>query len=227
MSAEFDKYAKGYREILDAPLALTGESSSFFAEYKTQKLAEWLPEFYQGTPQTILDFGCGDGLMTHFVSQQFPQSIIHGVDPSTESIKIAQESYPNITFGVSGDTLENFADNTFDVIFSAGVFHHIPFELHEHYTKELLRILNKNGILVIFELNPFNPATRYIFKHSPVDIHATMLYPNYAQKLLTPYGIPKIKFYGFFPNLLKNLRWSEKFLTKVPLGGLYAAILKK
>ena len=36
MSAEFDKYAKNYRTTLDKPLALTGESSSFFAEYKTK-----------------------------------------------------------------------------------------------------------------------------------------------------------------------------------------------
>lgn len=227
MKAEFDKFAHGYRTAHSAPLSLTGESSTFFAEYKAQKLREWLPSFFTGTPKKILDFGCGDGLMTHFVKQQFPATELYGVDPSSESIEIAQKNYPDLTFAVSGDTLDFFQDNSFDVIYAAGVFHHIPFESHEHYTKELNRILKPGGILVLFELNPLNPGTRYIFKHAPMDANATMLTPWYTQKLLKPYGTAKLKFYGFFPHFLKGLRCTEKFLTKLPLGGLYASLLKK
>ncbi len=227
MKAEFDKFADGYRTTHSAPLALTGESSAFFAKYKAQKLAEWLPEFFKGTPQSILDFGCGDGLMTHFVKQQFAHASVHGVDPSQESIKIAQEQYPNLTFLVSGDTLSFYSNAQFDVIYAAGVFHHIPFELHEHFMQELNRILKPQGVLIVFELNPLNPGTRYIFKNAPMDANATMLTPWYTNKLLQPYGKPKLKFYGFFPHFLKGLRCTERFLTKLPLGGLYASLLKK
>lgn len=227
MKAEFDKFAKEYRTTHSAPLALTGETSEFFAEYKAQKLAEWLPEFFKGTPKTILDFGCGDGLMTAKVQAQFSKTKLYGVDPSAASIEVAQEKYPTITFAVSGSTLPFFNDEQFNVIFAAGVFHHIPFNEHAGYLQELNRILSKNGVLVLFELNPFNPGTRYIFKHAPMDANATMLTPGYAQKLLQPYGKPTTKFYGFFPHFLKKLRCTEKFLTKIPLGGLYASFLKK
>jgi len=225
MKAEFDKFAKEYRTTHSTPLSLTGESSDFFAEYKAHKLAEWLPEFLEKKPATILDFGCGDGVMTNYVHQQFPQAKMYGCDPSPESIALAQKNFPAITFAVSGTHLPY--STPFEVIFAAGVFHHIPFEEHEAYLIELYRILAPGGILILFELNPFNPGTRYIFKHAPMDANATMLTPGYAQKLLQPYGKPCTKFYGFFPHFLRRLRWTERFLTKVPLGGLYASFLKK
>lgn len=227
MKAEFDKFAHNYRTAHSTPLQLTGDSSTFFAKYKAEKLAEWLPTIFTGTPTSILDFGCGDGLMTHFVKQQFPKAALYGVDPSSESIKIAQEQYPDLTFLVSDMTLPFFLDGQFDVIYAAGVFHHIPFEFHEHFMQELNRILKPGGILVIFELNPLNPGTRYIFKNAPMDANATMLTPWYTQKLVKPYGKPTLKFYAFFPHFLKKLRCTEKFLTKLPLGGLYASLLKK
>ena len=58
---EFDQFADGYRTIHSNALAVTGETSEFFAEYKALKLAAWLPEFFKGQPKNILDFGCGDG----------------------------------------------------------------------------------------------------------------------------------------------------------------------
>lgn len=227
MKAEFDKFAKNYRTTHTAPLALTGESSEFFTEYKAEKLAEWLPEFFKGTPTAILDFGCGDGLMTEKVQKQFPQTKLYGCDPSPESIKVAQKNHPDITFEVSEADVSCFEDEQFDVIFAAGVFHHIPFSEHAGYIQDLYRILTKNGVLILFELNPFNPGTQYIFKHTPMDANATMLTPQYTRKLLQPYGNTKVKFYGFFPHFLRGLRCTEKFLTSIPLGGLYASFLKK
>lgn len=89
---EFDQYAKQYRELLDKNLWLSGESSTFFAEYKALKLKEWLPELVK-TPITILDFGCGDGLMTSFIASLFPTATVFGVDPSSESIEVARMAY--------------------------------------------------------------------------------------------------------------------------------------
>ena len=62
-----------YRENNDKYLSLSGESSIFFAEYKTLKLKEWFPKLTQWTP-TILDYGCGDGIMTAFVKKIFPHA---------------------------------------------------------------------------------------------------------------------------------------------------------
>lgn len=228
MKAEFDQFAQTYREQQTKGHSfLTGEDSHYFARLKAEKLQEWLPQYFQGTPKNILDFGCGDGLMTEEIRLKFPNSEMYGADNSGESIKIAQKNYPSMHFKVSTNNLSIFEKNIFDVIVCAGVFHHIPFNEHVHYVKELVRILHNDGILIFFELNPLNPGTSYIFKHHPMEVNAKMLTPWYTKKLLNPYGPTSFKSYAFFPHALRILRPLEKFITKVPFGGLYAVILKK
>jgi len=228
MKQEFDQFIDTYRPDLDQALALSGESSAYFAHYKAQKLAEWLPLLIT-QHVSILDFGCGDGLMTHFVSQQFKKAQLYGVDPSPKSIEVAQKNYSSIIFSVNSDqsTQLQFVDSSFDIIFAAGAFHHIPFHLHEGYMKEIKRILKPGGYLVMFELNPLNPLTVRTFKKNPIDFNAKMLLPWYAYRLAKNYGAPRIKFYCFFPKFLKFLRFTESFLTKLPCGALYAVIMKR
>lgn len=222
---EFDTYAHNYRDNLDKNLWLSGESSTFFAEYKAQKLKEWLP--HQTTEKlAILDFGCGDGVMTSFVKNIYQGADVYGVDPSVESIEVARMAYETINFSVSGDKLE-FDDNSLDVIFSAGTFHHIPFEQHESYVQEIHRILKPGGRFVMFELNPLNPMTVYTFKNNPIDKNATMMKSWYTKKLLKKYGAVSTKFYCFYPNFLHWMRWSEPYLTWLPFGALYACIMQK
>ena len=81
--------------------------------------------------------------------------------------------------------------------------------------------------IVLFELNPLNPLTVLTFKRNPIDQNATMLKPWYAYHLAKNYGNAEIKFYCFFPKILKWLRPTERFLTKLPFGALYATIIKK
>jgi ubiquinone/menaquinone biosynthesis C-methylase UbiE len=228
MKAEFDQFAKKYREDqTEGHSFLTGEDSHYFARYKAEKLKEWLPFYFKGTPQNILDFGCGDGMMTEEVRLRFPKTKIYGTDPSSESIDIAKKNYSKIDFQVSTDNLKMFKKHEFDVVFCAGVFHHIPFKEHQHYMKEVTRVLRPGGTLILFELNPLNPGTSYIFRNHPMEVNAKMLKPWYAKKLTTPYGKTTFKSYGFFPHFLKALRPIEPYITQIPFGGLYAIIMNK
>jgi len=231
MNAEFDCYIKDYRKNLDKSLALSGESSTYFAQYKAAKLREWLPARAKKA-QTILDFGCGDGMMTSFVAQQFPMAKVYGVDPSPDSVKEAAEKYASIKFNVNYDEKPDldFNDGMFDIVFAAGAFHHIPFERHIGYAQEIFRVLKPDGCLVMFELNPFNPLTVRTFKRNPIDQNATMLKPAYAKNLfkkIVPSAMIENKFYCFYPSILKYLRWTERFMTKIPVGALYATIVQK
>lgn len=230
MKTEFDHYIKDYRKNLDSALSLSGESSAFFAQYKALKLKEWFPERLTAH-QNILDFGCGDGLMTSCVSTYFPHAQLYGVDPSHQSIQTAQQAFPSLNFSVNSEekTVLDFKDAHFDIIFSAGTFHHIPFEKHTHYLQELSRILKKDGIFVLFELNPLNPLTIYTFKNNPIDYNAQMLNSRYASKLChTLFQGKKVsrKFYCFFPRALRFLRPLEPYMTKLPLGAHYAIIIQ-
>jgi ubiquinone/menaquinone biosynthesis C-methylase UbiE len=224
MKAEFDQFAKTYREEqTDGHSFLTGENSYYFAQLKAKKLKEWIPNLQ---PKTILDFGCGDGVMTEEIRLKYPKSTIHGVDPSEESIIIAQKNFPKISFQKSSTNLKMFKDNTFDLITCAGVFHHIPFKEHHSYMQELIRTLAPNGTIIFFELNPLNPGTWYIFRHHPMEVNAKMLTPWYAKKLFGTYGSTTYLSYSFFPHSLRWLRPLEPYITKIPFGGLYAVVLK-
>jgi len=230
MPAEFDHYIQNYRGNLDAHLSLSGESSTYFAQYKAQKLHEWLSSKVATHP-IILDFGCGDGLMTQFVAAEFSTAACYGIDPSSESIAVAQEKYPHITFAVNSETHTSlpYEDHFFDIIFAAGAFHHIPFSMHPGYLAELKRICKPKGYIVMFELNPLNPLTVYTFKHNPIDQNAKMLTPWYAKRLCTTVLKNKeitLNYYCFFPHKLRFLRPLEKFITWLPISALYAVLVK-
>lgn len=223
---EFDNYIDSYRTTCDKYVGLSGENSTFFAEYKAKKLYTWLPE-YHDKECSILDFGCGDGMMTSFVKKFFPVANVTGVDPSAKSIEQARELYNNISFQETDGITLQLPDSSFDVIFAAGAFHHIDFADHEQHMKELYRVLKPGGRFVMFELNSYNPLTVYTFKRNPIDQHATMMSPKYGLNLVNKFGPSQIKFYCFFPKFLGALRGMEDYMTKIPLGALYAVISSK
>lgn len=227
MQAEFDKYIDDYRTNLTKALTLSGHSSTYFAQYKAKKLAFWLKSLTNQAIK-ILDFGCGDGMMTDFVAKEFAQAQLFGVDPSPKSIKAAQLKYPAINFCLNSQTTSDlpFEDNEFDIIYSAGTFHHIPFEQHSAYLHELKRITKKNSYIVILELNPLNPLTVLTFKRNPIDYNAQMLMFWYCKKLVRSAGKSAIKFYCFFPKWFSWLQCIEPWLEKIPFGALYAVIIK-
>lgn len=223
---EFGQFIDGYRDLQDKHLWMSGESSEFFAEYKAAKLAKWLPQLVD-RPAQILDYGAGDGVMAGFVQPFFPKASISGCDISASSIAAAQTKYPDIAFKtVIGKKLP-YESNSFDIVYTAGVFHHIPFEQHTEWLKEIVRVLKPNGYFVLFEINPLNPVANYVFKHHPVDKDATMLTPWFARSLLQDLGMVKTRFYCFFPKFLKFFRRFEKYMTWIPFGAHHAHILHK
>lgn len=228
MKQEFDQYIDNYRTNCDKALRLSGETSAFFAEYKAQKLAEWFPAQIS-LPINILDFGCGDGVMTNFVQNSFPKAQVYGVDPSPKSLTEAKKRFDRISFSLSSEEPKklHFESHFFDLIFSAGVFHHIPFHHHEAYLDHLVETLKPNGYFILFELNPLNPLTVFTFRRNPIDQNAKMLSPWYSHRLAKKYGKLATKFYCFYPKLLSWLRPTESYMTKIPFGALYATIIQK
>jgi ubiquinone/menaquinone biosynthesis C-methylase UbiE len=205
-------------------VAVTGEGPEFFHEYKIRELAR-LADEREFQPETILDFGSGVGNSTPYLRRYFPSAQLAGADVSPRSLQIAEERFPGAATGLQiQDNHIPAPDNSFDMTFSACVFHHIPHDEHVHWLGELRRVTRVGGMLTIFEHNPLNPLTVHAVNTCPFDANAHLIR---AKQLIERYRKSgwvelKTRYHLFFPHALSRLRVLETYLSGVPFGGQYA-----
>lgn len=219
---DFDAYAKHYRAIHTENIKLSGVDSLYFARMKV----ELLKEFEANEPIRLLDFGCGDGATEMFMLQHFSHWQIDAIDVSEQSILVAKErALSNVAFSVFDGSNTSFPDNTFDVVFIAGVLHHVNFSLHQQLLSEVFRVLKPGGRFYLFEHNPLNPVTRYLVNTCVFDKDAKLLHFGYTRKRLEKAGfeIAVKRYIIFFPRkgLFSKFIFLEKYLQWLPLGGQY------
>src|SRR5512133_246736 len=126
--AEFDQFAKDYRQIHNQNIRFTGGSSDYYAQYKvelTRKLTRNI------SVNSILDLGCGDGLSDFFFHRNFPEAAITGIDPSGDSILQANaRNIPSCSFQPYDGEHIPFNEETFDLVFLSCILHHVPASAH-------------------------------------------------------------------------------------------------
>lgn len=214
---EFDRFSNNYDQILSDSMPDLLRENQYFAEYKIALLAELLNT---RPPQRILDFGCGIGRSLHYLTQYFPEAELYGYDPSADSVQIATRQYPHVRFLQDA---ENIPVQHFDLIFSSNVFHHIPLAERLSALSLCKKALAPDGNIIIFEHNPLNPVTRYIFDHCPFDVDAEMISAKamHDLALLAKLQIKARAYTMFFPRQLAFLRRFEPMLRWLPLGAQY------
>jgi ubiquinone/menaquinone biosynthesis C-methylase UbiE len=221
--AEFDKVADEYYNLLSKGIAISGENPAYFAEYKIKDIAFEL-QAEETRPRSILDFGAGVGNSLPYFRKYFPDSNLTCADVSQRSLDVSKQRYPGMEryATIAGDQLP-FANNSFDLIFSACVFHHIPQQEHAHWLKELNRVTAPNGALFIFEHNPLNPLTTFVVRSCPFDSNACLISARELALRVTGarWSNVKTSYRIFFPRMLKKLRGLESHLRRVPLGAQY------
>jgi ubiquinone/menaquinone biosynthesis C-methylase UbiE len=219
---DFDPFAEDYRDIHTKNIKISGADSFYFAEMKVKLLKKT----EDNVQLKVLDVGCGDGATELYMNKYFPSWKINAIDVSEKSIDEAKRrNIFNCEFtSYDGKTIP-FADGSFDVVFMAGVLHHIDFERHSEIVKEINRVLKNGGRLYLFEHNPLNPLTRHLVNTCAFDKDAKLLKAGYTKKLLVAnsFGIRRKNFIIFFPRkgLLSLLIFLEKYLQWLPLGGQY------
>lgn len=219
---DFDEFATGYRQIHTDNVKISGADSFYFAEMKVRLLQQ----FEVNQTLQVLDVGCGDGAAQFFMQQYFPSWKLFGIDVSEKSIDAARaRNLPNAIFsGYNGSHIQ-FENDCFDLVFIAGVLHHVSFDLHKGLVNEIERVMKKEGRLYLYEHNPWNPLTRYLVKTCVFDKHAKLLNSHYTTTLLKQQEltIDKKNFIIFFPRkgMLSKFIFLERYLQWLPLGGQY------
>lgn len=222
----FNGYAKSYDEDLQKALSISGEDKNYFALGRMRWLAEWMGHANLQA-ESILDFGCGTGSATPFIHQFLKPRRVVGVDVSSESLRIAGDS-----FGATGSRFEIIDQphfEAFDVAFCNGVFHHIPPGERQASLAYVFHSLRPGGVFALFENNPWNPATCYVMSRCAFDRDAITLPPPETHQRMKDAGfqIQATRYLFIFPAFLKALRFLETPLARMPLGTQYVVIGKK
>src|SRR5690606_12598903 len=87
-----------------------------------------------------------------------PGASITGIDPNTDSLKIARKQYPSISFYEMEAEKLMFDDNTFDVVSISMALHHL--QKIKKALKEIKRVTRQGGFIIISEpiSDRLNPA---------------------------------------------------------------------
>lgn len=221
---DFDKYADDYDKIIADQTQFFSDNDKYFAEYKINAVVAQLNR----SPKKILEYGCGTGRNLQYFRDRFPEAAIFGVDISAQSIAVAREQNPFANCYRLGDqSIPDFGD--FDLIFVAGVFHHIAPPERPGVLGEIKSLLSDDGSIFVFEHNPYNPVTRKLVRECPFDTDASLLTSALMKNLLTQAGFSTVKkkYTLFIPPAFSGLLKIEPYLGWLPLGGQYFIQAKK
>jgi 2-polyprenyl-3-methyl-5-hydroxy-6-metoxy-1,4-benzoquinol methylase len=121
--------------------------------------------------QSVLDVGCGTGLITNFLALRHPTSQFTGIDFS-ESINVAQKfsrthGINNASF-IQKDFLKFDSQQKYDVVICQGVLHHIPD--FQPAALKLSELAQKTLIVGVY-----HPWGKWVKKYFKVAYHSNML----------------------------------------------------
>jgi SAM-dependent methyltransferase len=220
--AEFDRYANDYKVMLDDSLAPLGGFNDYYLHRKVLLLEKSVKN--NGGIQSVLDFGCGLGGTTLMLQKAFADARVVGVDISSNSIEQARLQSPGIEFGcIADDAFMASCWGTFDLVYVANVFHHVPLIERSIVMSTLKKMLAPNGRVFFFEHNPYNPITKWVVARCEFDRDAILLTPHEARSLFEESGftVDRTMHFLFFPHMLRFLSKIESSLKWLPLGAQY------
>ena len=124
----------------------------------------------QLTPgEAVLDVGCGTGDLTLDIYRRVGSTgLVAGIDAAPEMVARARQKARHrqmaIDFRVEPVEALSFADQTFDVVVSSLVFHHLPDTLKRQGLAEIHRVLKPGGRLLLVDF--FGPSHDFLLHSS-------------------------------------------------------------
>lgn len=219
----FDGYAHSYENDVDRSVSFTGRNSTFYARRKVEILEEIVRQGPGPLQElSLLDVGCGTGTTDQTLAARVRS--LHGVDISAEMLTKAQQNVPEAQFSWYDGVTLPFDDGMFDVVVAICVLHHVPMSQRSNLVSEMVRVGRHDGVVAVFEHNPYNPLTCHAVNTCELDRDAVLLPPRETLGLLKKSaGVePECRHYLFSPLGGATGRSLDRHLRRIPLGGQYA-----
>jgi len=188
-----------------------------FLKGKIEKIIEWIPE----DVQTIVDIGCGNGVITNVLGSHFN---VTGVDRSESAL----ESVETQKLSASADSIP-LPDQSFDMVFSSELLEHLNDELLNGTIGEMKRLSKKYVFITVpNDENPDKlsircPECKYVY-NSPNHLRRfktsdfSSLFPEYKILKTLAFG-SKVRYYN--PAILKikkSLTPASSWIPKYWIG---------
>lgn len=124
-----------------------------------------------------LDVGCGTGaLAARLAGMGYTMT---GVDPSDGMLEVLRTRAPSVEAVVASGTELPFPDDSFDVVLTVAVMHHIAQPQDVRRTlAEMVRVVKPSGRIVVWDHNPRNPYWRVLMARVPQDTGEERLIPE-------------------------------------------------
>ncbi|HEC97747.1 MAG TPA: class I SAM-dependent methyltransferase [Nitrospirae bacterium] len=122
-----------------------------FSGYQTDEGSQLIELLNVRNGESILDVGCGNGLLTLKIARNNPDGSVRGIDSSRDMLKKAEENKReqesgNVDFQLK-DALSVDYENRFDAIFSNSALHWI--KDHEELLKRFYEALKPGGRMAL------------------------------------------------------------------------------
>jgi ubiquinone/menaquinone biosynthesis C-methylase UbiE/uncharacterized protein YbaR (Trm112 family) len=140
-------------------------SGNLYISLKNRLTRYPIPEFRlpQGDGERLLDIGCNWGRWSIAAAQKGYRVV--GIDPSLDAVlaarRVSKQLGVETDFVVGDARCLPFATDSFDIVFSYGVFQHFSKENTKISLDEITRVLKKNGKTLLQMPNKFGIRSYY------------------------------------------------------------------
>ena len=192
VARDFDNVADDYEAKINSALAFAGREHTFYIDIKREHILRLARRHFGDLKHLdVLDLGCGLGAYHPGLEGKFRE--LHGIDVSRQSIEAAAMRHPFVRYSTFGGDRLPYRDGQFSLVFTVCVMHHVPPSQWTAFIAEMLRVAKPGGLVLVFEHNPYNPATQYIVKTCDIDKDAVLLRPGRLRRMFVDAGFAQIE----------------------------------
>lgn len=203
-----------------------GEDSPFVLLRAENALRNpWIEKIIQEKLRTkcsILDVGCGGGLLTNFLALQ--GHAVCGIDLSEESLKQAQarDVTKNVLYTPASAYHLPYANEQFDVVCAMDLLEHV--EMPGRVIAEAARVLKKGGLFFFHTFNRNLLSWLMIIKgvewfvpNTPENMHVYPLFlkPSEVKKMCSSNSLVVEEIKGVAPKMTSLAFWKMIFMRKL------------
>ena len=222
VARDFDNVTGDYEAKINSAIAFAGMEHTFYIDIKREHILRLGREQFSDLKELdVLDLGCGLGAYHPGLAGKFRE--LHGIDVSAQSVELATARHPFVRYSTFDGIQLPYPDGRFSIVFTVCVMHHVPPPQWTGFVAEMFRVTKAGGLALVFEHNPYNPATQYIVKTCDIDKDAVLLRPSKLRRMFVDAGFARVETKTIIsvPPAGSFFRGLDSLLGHLPFGAQY------